>query len=185
MSVTRTPLHTRNIHINGYRRNDDLWEVEGVLQDTKGYPMSLEDRGLVSVGEYLHKMTLALVFDEQFVIHEVRAMMTNTPYQDCPGAAQQYQALVGLRIQKGWIAEARQALGRTGSCTHLTEMLPALATAALQTIRGYKLNFEPGYAKGPEERNTVRNTCYGFRDGGRAQKQLWPDGEKHNPDTNL
>lgn len=175
MSVTRTPLHTRNIDINGYRRDDDLWEVEGVLRDTKSYPISLPDRGTIEIGEYLHQMVLTLVFDEHFVIHDVRATMADTPYADCSGAEPQYKALIGLRIQKGWMTEAKKALGRTGSCTHLTEMLPPLATAALQTIRGYKLNFETNYAKGSEERKTVRNTCHGFRDGGRAQKLLWPE----------
>ncbi|WP_067223168.1 DUF2889 domain-containing protein [Marinomonas gallaica] len=175
MIVKRTPLHTRNISINGFKREDDLWEVEGVLQDTKGYPFSLDDRGVIEVGEYLHQMILTLVFDDTFTICDVRAQMHDTPYLDCSGAAPQYERLIGLQIKKGWMTEAKEVLGRTTSCTHLTEMLPALATAALQTVRGYKLNFEPNYASGSEERSAVRNTCHGFRDGGRAQRRLWPD----------
>lgn len=175
MTVKRTPLHTRNITINGFQRDDGLWEVEGVLRDTKGYPFSLQDRGLIDIGDYLHQMVLTLVYDDSFTIRDVRAQMLDTPYLDCPGAESQYKALIGLQIKKGWMTEAKEALGRTTSCTHLTEMLPVLATAALQTVRGYKLNFEPDYASGSEERGTVRNTCYGFRDGGRAQLHLWPE----------
>lgn len=175
MTVKRTPLHTRNINIQGYKREDGLWEVEGALEDTKGYPFSLEDRGLIEIGDFLHRMTLTLVFDDSFTIRDVHAQMHNTPYLDCSGAAPQYRELIGLRIQKGWINDAKTALGRTTSCTHLTEMLPPLATAALQTVRGYKLNYDPDYATGSEERKTVRNTCYGFRDGGRAQQRLWPN----------
>lgn len=175
MTVKRTPLHTRNINIQGYQRDDGLWEVEGVLEDTKGYPFTLEDRGRIQIGDFLHRMTLTLVFDDAFTIQDVRAEMHNTPYSDCSGAEPKYKELIGLQIKKGWINDAKEVLGRTTSCTHLTEMLPPLATAALQTVRGYKLNFEPDYATGSEERKTVRNTCFGFRDGGRAQQRLWPE----------
>lgn len=175
MSVARKPLHNRNISIQGYSREDGLWEVEGVLKDTKGYPFELIDRGLIEVGDYLHQMTLTLVFDDSYTIREVRAQMHNTPYQDCHGAEPEYQRIVGIQIKKGWMEQVKTTLGRSASCTHLTEMLPALATAAMQTIRGYRLQFDPSYATGSEERQTVRNTCFGFREGGRAQKLLWPE----------
>ena len=178
MTVKRTPLHTRNISMNGYKRDDGLWEVEGILHDTKAYEFSLVDRGVIEQGEFLHRMTLTLVFDDEFIIRQVYASMHDTPYQDCSGAEPQYEKLMGLQIKKGWMNEAKTLLGRTSSCTHLTEMLPALATAAIQTVRGFKLNFDPNYAMGSEERNAVRNTCHGFREGGRAQRLLWPNSDE-------
>lgn len=171
----RTALHRRNIDVQGYLRDDGLWEIEGILQDTKGYDINLIDRGLIPQGGYLHHMNLTLVIDSQLNIIDVRSTLFDTPYQDCPQVAKQYSALIGLQIKKGWIDDARQAVERITGCTHLTEMLPVLATAAMQTIRGYRLSFDPAYISGNEERTGMLNTCYGFRMGGRAQTQLWPD----------
>lgn len=173
--VTRRPLHRRNIDVQGYLRSDGLWEVEGLLADTKSYEMNLIDKGLIAVGDHLHQMVLTLAVDDGLVIREVRVQMNATPYLDCPGASVQYQQLVGLQIRSGWMDEAKQRLGRVTGCTHLTEMLPVLATAALQTIRGYHLSFTPGFSNGSSERKSMLGSCYGFREGGRAQQRLWPD----------
>lgn len=172
--VTRTAMHRRNIDVQGYKRSDGLWDVEGVLQDTKGYDMKLSDKGVVPQGGYLHQMILTITIDDTLKIHEARAQMLDTPYLDCPGAAVSYDALVGLRIQKGWMDEAKKAVGRSTGCTHITEMLPVIATAAIQTIRGYRLQYEKGYASSGTERSGLMNTCHGFRIGGRAQARLWP-----------
>lgn len=80
----RRPLHRRNIDVQGYLRDDGLWEVEGVLQDTKGYDISSKDRGTIPTGDFLHH--LSLVFDSDFRIVDVRCSMMDTPYKDCPGA---------------------------------------------------------------------------------------------------
>jgi len=171
----RTPLHRRNIDVQGYLRDDGLWEVEGILQDTKGYDITLLDRGNVPRGGFLHHLTLTLVFDTSLTIIDTRTSMIDTPYRDCPGAELQYKALVGLQIKKGWIDEVRKAIGRTTGCTHLTEMLPVLATAAMQTLRGQRLQNDPEYMAGSEERRGMLGSCHGFRIGGRAQIALWPE----------
>lgn len=173
-AVNRTLLHHRKIDAQGYLREDGLWEVEGILADTKGYDLDLFDRGRIPVGGYLHYMTLTLTFDDGLTIRDARASMEWTPHQDCPAAAQQYRALIGLTIKSGWMDEAKKALGRVTGCTHLTELLPVLATAAIQTIGGYKLSHVEGFENSPKRRQQMLNSCHGFRDGGRAQQHLWP-----------
>ena len=178
--VKRQFMHRRNIDARGYLREDGLWDIEGVIQDTKGYELKLPDRGDVPEGGFLHHLTLTLTVDEQLNIVDAYAEMFYTPYLDCPGAAVSYEALVGLQIGKGWINEARRAIGRVSGCAHLTELLPVLASAAMQSIRGYHLNFTPGFIGGDEERKNMLNTCHGFRTGGRAQIRLWPDSDDRN-----
>lgn len=173
--IQRTPLHRRNIDVQGYLRSDGLWDIEAVLIDTKSYEMDLIDKGIIAVGESLHQMILTMTVDDDLNIVDMRAQMQATPYQDCPGAARQYAALIGLKIKSGWMDTAKRAIGRATGCTHLTELLPVLATAAIQTIRGYKMHNEPGYTNGEQERKGMTNSCYGYRDNGRAQNLLWPD----------
>ena len=176
-SVTREPLHRRNIDVQGYRRSDGLWEVEAVMQDTKHYDLNLTDRGLLPVGEHLHDMTMALVVDDRLVIREVRADMRSTPYKDCSGAEVNYGALVGVKIRGGWMNDVKEKLGRPASCTHLTELLPVLATAAFQTIQGYRLEYDREYAGSPKNRKHMQDTCFGYRQGGRADNLLWKSAE--------
>lgn len=173
--LQRTPLHRRNIDVQGYLRNDGLWEVEAILVDTKAYDIDLIDKGHIPIGGPLHHMTLTLTVDDSLTIVDARAGMHATPYQDCPSASKQYEVLIGLQIKSGWMDEAKKAIGRATGCTHLTELLPVLATAAIQTIRGYHLTFSEGYSSGDKERKAMMGTCFGFRDGGRAHHLLWPE----------
>ncbi|MGB0663390.1 MAG: DUF2889 domain-containing protein [Pontibacterium sp.] len=173
--IQRTPLHKRRIEVQGFLREDKLWDIEALLFDTKAYPLDLPDPGVncVEVGKPLHDMTLTITVDDDLLIVDAYAKMMATPYLDCPNAANIYENLIGIRIGKGWINEVRQALQRNHACTHLTEMLPVLATAAFQTIRGYHLNFTEGFAASASEKRTHLDTCYGFRTGGRADTIVW------------
>ncbi|WP_221796199.1 DUF2889 domain-containing protein [Oceanobacter mangrovi] len=174
-TVTRTPLHRRQIDVQGYLRSDGLWEVEAVMQDTKNYDFNLRDRGLLPIGEYLHDMTLTLVVDDRLVIQDVRASMRATPYRDCSGAEPRYEQLIGMKIRGGWMNEVKEKLGKQHSCTHLTELLPVLATGAFQTIQGYRLQNDREYASSGRNRRHMQNTCYGYREGGRAWNSLWAE----------
>lgn len=174
-NVDRALMHNRNIDVKGYLREDGLWEVEAVLADTKSHVINLPDRGDIPVGDHLHHMILTLVVDESLLIKEVRASMIDTPHSDCPGAEAPYQALVGVRIGSGWLDEARAAIGRVSGCTHLTELLPVLATAAIQTINGYKLHNIEGHGRSDKDKQRMLNSCHGFREGGRAVEYYWPD----------
>lgn len=183
-TLKRTQIHNRNIDVKGFLREDGLWEVEATLADTKSHPINLPDRGEIAVGDHLHFMVLTLVVDDGLLIKEVRASMVDTPHQDCPGAAPQYQALVGVRIGRGWLDEAKAAIGRVSGCTHLTELLPVLATAAIQTINGYKLQHVEGHGRSEQYKQRMLNSCYGFREDGRAVTRYWPDHSTSDESTN-
>jgi len=46
-SVPRDAMHTRRVAVNGYRRHDDLYDIEGTLIDTKSQGFENIDRGLM------------------------------------------------------------------------------------------------------------------------------------------
>ena len=176
--ITREPMHRRLIDLQGYLRSDGLWEVEAELQDTKTYEIDLMERGRVPVGGFLHHMRFVLVVNESLEIIDTRAEMLATPYPDCNGAQRQYKELIGLRIRSGWLEEAKQVIGKQTGCTHLTELLPAMATAVIQTIRGYQIQQDREKKMARKGKEIMLNSCYGFRQGGRAQIALWPDEEQ-------
>ncbi|WP_028206080.1 DUF2889 domain-containing protein [Paraburkholderia nodosa] len=133
--VTREPLHTRNIHFEGFRRSDGLFEIVGQLADRKPHEFT-PPGGLrvVSANESIHDIGVCVVFDLDMVIHSVATTMRSYPYRDCSGGGDSLQALVGLRIGAGWSGEVRKRLPAGETCTHLREILIPLATAAIQAV---------------------------------------------------
>jgi hypothetical protein len=132
--VTRKQLHTRTIHCQGFERSDELWDIEATLIDTKNDLYTNHERGQVSPGEPIHKMTLIVTLDIDLVICEIQVDMAYTPYQLCKSASDTMGNLVGLKIGAGWMKEARQRVGRTESCTHVMELLGPISSTAYQTM---------------------------------------------------
>jgi len=49
-ATPREPIHTRRIEMQGYLRQDGLWDIEGRLTDGKSYAFKNDYRGEVKVG---------------------------------------------------------------------------------------------------------------------------------------
>lgn len=173
MPAKRKALHNRSINVQGFIRDDGLWEVEGRLVDTKTYGFTLPDRGLIDVGEALHDLELRIAVDDDLKIIEISAHMPGTPYNDCSLAEKSYQSLVGLQIKSGWMDEVKARFARNQACTHITEMLPVMATNLIQTMRGYRMSNNKDAKVNGDEIKLFRDTCYGLRAGGRADQQQW------------
>lgn len=130
----REPLHTRRIEINGYRRADGLFDIEGRLVDTKPFGFPNHDRGFIEADEPVHDLWMRMTVDETMLIVACEAASDRTPYAVCPKAAPNFAALTGLHIRPGFLREATNRVRGTLGCTHLREMLQQMATTAFQTI---------------------------------------------------
>ena len=130
----RVPLHGRTLDLQGFRRPDGLWDIEGELLDVKHYDY-LSSEGIArKAGSPLHNMRIRLTVDEQMVVRAIDVAMPATPFPECHGGAAPLQALVGASLGRGWRKAIDTAAGGIAGCTHLRELLPAMATAAYQTI---------------------------------------------------
>jgi len=132
--TAREPLHSRRIEINGYRRADGLYDIEGRLTDTKPYGFPSHDRGYVTPNEPIHDLWLRMTVSERMEVVACEAASDRTPYAVCPKAAPNFAALKGLHIRPGFLREATNRVRGTLGCTHLREMLQQMATTAYQTI---------------------------------------------------
>jgi hypothetical protein len=132
--AAREPLHTRRIEINGYRRADGLFDIEGRLTDTKPFGFPNHDRGYVAPNEPIHDLWMRMTVNETMEIVACEAASDFTPYAVCPKAAPNFAALTGLHIRPGFLREATNRVRGTLGCTHLREMLQQMATTAFQTI---------------------------------------------------
>ena len=135
-TAAREPLHRRAIEIQGYKRADGLYDIEGHLVDSKPYDFKLA-AGVRRAGEPVHDMWLRITVDRQLHIVDAAASMDAMPYAGgCNAIEPAYRKLVGLAIRPGFHQRVKELLGGVHGCTHITELAGMLATAAFQTMAG-------------------------------------------------
>ena len=145
----RRLMHTRTVECNGYLRDDDLWEVEARLVDTKPYTQPADHyRCELKPGDPVHDIRLRLAVDDGMTIHEAQATMQATPYPTCIEVQPVLERLVGENIAKGWREVVRRRIGRAEGCTHLSELLGPAVTTLFQTISS---------GRDPNGRDTLEN----------------------------
>lgn len=174
----RTPLHRREILLDGYLRADGMFDIEAHLTDVKRYDFPNRLRGVVTAGTPVHDMWMRLTIDEKMTIHAVSAVTDSAPYSICPDITPNFQRLVGVSIGSGWRKAIKERLGGVHGCTHLVEMLAPLGTVAYQTIIGHKMKRqrESGEPRAPStSRPAVLNTCHAYDATGPIVAELWPD----------
>lgn len=174
----RQERHHRRIDMRGYRRDDGLWDIEGVLRDVKAYEFSSEYRGTVAPGTALHDMWIRLTVDETLLVHDVEVAMDANPHAVCPAILPAFAKLKGLRIAPGWNRKVRELLGGVRGCTHLVEMLGPLATVAYQSIGVSKIPQPDGgtlAAPADPTRKPKRiDSCHALAADGEVVRKRWP-----------
>ncbi|MBM3600781.1 MAG: DUF2889 domain-containing protein [Alphaproteobacteria bacterium] len=188
----RERMHTRRIEIDGYLREDGLWDIEAHLTDEKSYEFDNEWRGRVEPGAKVHDMWIRLTVDDARVIHGVEVTTDVGPYRICPEVAPNFQVLKGIKIGPGWFSRVKELLGGTRGCTHLVELLGPLATVVYQTQTSQLLerkrakaavagnpSGEAGAAQAAASQARRRpwwlNTCHAYASDSEVVKRFHPD----------
>jgi Protein of unknown function (DUF2889) len=134
--VERELTHTRRVRYEGYKRADGLWDIEAHLLDTKNHDYQLKT-GVRRAGQPIHDMWLCVTIDRHFTVIDALASMDAVPYPGgCENITSAYRKLIGLNLLRGFRKKTWELLGSVKGCTHLTEMLAGLPTAAIQTFAG-------------------------------------------------
>ncbi len=166
----RQMLHTRQVHCQGFLRHDGLFDIEARMTDVKSRDVDNAERGgYVSAGEPFHDMWMRLTIDGECLIHRVEASIDASPFRTCPAIADAFRQLEGTRIGPGWHRRAKELLGGIKGCTHLNELLPPLATTAVQTLW-------PGEKEEIMElaSRVMLNSCHGWSQHGETIKRYIP-----------
>lgn len=163
----RAPLHQRDIAIHGYRREDGLWDIEGHLTDRRSHALRFPDSERAA-GAHLHSMWLRLTIDASALIVAAEADTEASPYEGvCGVIAPAYAQLKGLRIGPGFRSELRRLFAGVRGCTHMSELLGAMATAALQTLVGER-------PADPDLKPRPLDGCHALDTGGALVAQYYP-----------
>jgi len=135
-SAARRKIHRRSIVCTVFARDDGLIDIEGVLVDTKPFKVALPERGEIKAEEPIHEMVLRITIDRCLLIHDVEARTVSSPYSVCGAINESYRQLIGLRIGSGFTGVVKRLFRTTLGCSHITELLPSIATTAYQAIWG-------------------------------------------------
>jgi len=174
--VAREHLHTRRYEFFGYGRADGLFDLEASIVDLKTYGFDNEHRGRIEAGEPVHGMAIRLTLDEGLVVRAIEMAPDLGPYAACAGAGEAYQKMVGVRVGPGWRKAIRERVGGAAGCTHMSELLMAMATPAYQTIYG-ELSRRRRVAGGDAEEiwPGLVDTCHAYRSDGPVVKRWLPE----------
>lgn len=170
----REPIHTRRIECRGFERADGLWDIEARLTDVKSYEIPNDWRGKIAAGEPLHDMWVRLTLDDRLVVQAVETTSDATPFSMCGDITPNFQAIVGLRVAPGWHRRVKERVGGVHGCTHIVELIGAMATAAFQTIYPKLRSRKPR-----DERDTKRplllDTCHAWASSSPVVERYYPD----------
>jgi hypothetical protein len=92
-------------------------------------------------------MWIRVTVNEQLVIQDIEVSMDAHPHPECPAVVPPMDALIGVKLGKGWRKTIETHIGGIQGCTHLRDLLNNLATAAFQSIPGAL--FDPDEKKPP------------------------------------
>lgn len=172
MSVNRTPLHTRTITLEGFARDDGLFDIDARLTDVKHYRMHNWPGGALQAGEAMHDMVATLTVDTAGTIRGFTARAQAHPHTQCQTGAANFSRLEGLSIRKGFMKAVAERLGPQETCTHIREMLQQMATVAFQSMR--EARHEGEAAQGSARKPVLLNSCVSWAADGDWVKVRFP-----------
>jgi len=171
-------LHSRNIAVSTFEIGQDEILVEGSLRDERLCPVISSSTGVDLPPGTVHHMTVRMTLAVPALeIVSIRAAMPVHPFPECLEACEAAKRLEGLRLVHGFTAEVLRRLGRTKGCLHLTNLLLAVGSAAVQGSwsflsrkRKRKLGASPRQIA--ERASAVVDSCLVWRKDGPAAARL-------------
>lgn len=169
----RKHIHTREIKCDAYQRDDGLWDIDGIITDTKTYSFENLDRGGVAAGEPVHQMRVRITINDELEVQAAEAVTEHGPFNMCGDITEDYSKLAGLKIGPGWRKNVLGRLGGVKGCTHISDLVMGpLAVTAFQAVipARRKRDNEPGDGSKP----STLNTCHALSAASPVVKRRWP-----------
>jgi hypothetical protein len=167
--VPRQRLHLRQVSYEGWQRADGLFDIEAWIVDTKDHDYHLLT-GRRAPGEPVHDMRVRVTIDHHMEVHALVACVDHMPYPGaCDQIAPDYAKLVGANLMHGFRKKLFDAMGGVNGCSHLTEILAFLPTAAMQTFAGLRGEIGPN-----DEKPFQLDRCHALKHTSETVRRYYP-----------
>ena len=97
-----------------------------------------------------------------------------SPFSVCPAITVNLQRMKGAKIGPGWRKAIKERIGGIEGCTHINEMLGAMATVAYQAMWPIMRRENPSEPD-PDKKPPLIGTCHAFDPKGEIVRQTWPE----------
>ena len=161
--------HTRTIQVNCYETDESSLIVEGYLLDERLFPYlihALNERH--EAGPMHHFIVTMELSIPGMKILSLKTQMPVTPDAGCRDISEVMQTLVGRSIRPGFTNEVRGVIGKEAGCLHLTQLILAMGSAAVQGLWTV-YSRERGGRRPPFpeiDSSILLNSCYMWRENG-------------------
>lgn len=167
--AAREKIHTRTVTLEGFRREDGLWDIEGCLTDVKTIDFNNAAKQRPA-GTKHHEMRARLTVDSDFNVHDVEVASDSRPYEGyCEAPVPEYRQLIGLNLKRGFRKAVQERMGGARGCTHINELLGVMPTAAFQITAGL-LNQD----RHEENMDGFLDRCFALKRDGEAVRRYFP-----------
>jgi hypothetical protein len=161
-------IHTRKIDVSTYNYDGQRIIVEGVLKDDR-FQDSYAITGETFPSGVIHHMAIRLLVNcSNLLIEDVDVEMISVPRSVCRETIDCLAPIKGLTIAKGFTLKVKNIAGGNKGCTHLVELLQAMAPAAFQGFGAYQAQ-KPADAHSAHTKMIYKfllNTCHAWREDG-------------------
>lgn len=171
----RKLLHVRSVRYEGWQRDDGLYDIEARLVDTKDDDYALMS-GVRPAGEPIHEMWARVTIDLDYNVRAVSVSSDRVPYEGCERIAPEYGKLVGTNLLRGFRQTVSEIVGGVRGCSHVTELIAFLPTAALQTFAGVH-----GEVRNDNEKPFQLDRCHALETSSDVVRRYYP--KWYNGDT--
>ncbi len=179
--VERVRKHSRSITFEGFKRSDGLWDIEGRLVDIKDQDFVMRS-GTRKSGDPIHDISVRVTIDTEMNVLDVVACSDATPF---PGVCEQvlpdYRKIIGLNLFSGFLKSIKTLFGDIRGCTHLSELLMALPTAAMQSFSGEIKHGEHEHGHGHEKKPFYLDRCHALSTDSDVVRDYFPRWYRNHP----
>ena len=161
-------LHTRRIEVSTYYYDGQRIIVEGSLKDDR-FQDSHTITGETFPSGTIHHMAIRLLVNcSNLVIEDMDVELLTVPRDVCRETINCLAPIKGLAITKGFTLKVKNIAGGNKGCTHLVELLQAMAPAALQGFASHQ-SHKPAEVNSDQAKMIFKfllNTCRAWREDG-------------------
>jgi hypothetical protein len=161
-------VHTRNISVSTYDCDGQRILVEGILKDNRLHESHVITGEKFPAGVIHHMAIRLLVNCSNLLIEEVDVELIHVPRDVCRETIDCLKPIKGLTITRGFTAKVKKLAGGTKGCTHVLELLLAMAPAAIQGFAAHQSRKPSGFTTDHTQMffHFLLNTCHAWREDG-------------------
>ena len=161
-------LHLQHIDVAAYEYDGQRILVEGSLKDNRFHDTHVK-AGETFPSGVLHHMAIRMLINvSNFMIEDIDADLKSVPREVCRETIGCLTPIKGLTITKGFTSKVKKLAGGNKGCTHLVELILAMAPSVFQGFGAYQSRKAPGFD--PDRARTMLpymiNTCRIWRGDG-------------------